>query len=133
MSFRIKALAQGTSHQVGHHFFGTCHIQSGSFLVLLKMPCLFAHAWLGCLQILMEAWVARACMQASTQLAWSFSPRNPNLKAPLVLLRLALQSDPTYLIISEQATIMDYGLNSVCTHLGCVVPWNVVRLGPHNP
>lgn len=35
-----------------------------------------------------------------------------------------LKGDPTYIIIKEDKTITDYGLNAVCTHLGCVVPWN---------
>jgi len=35
-----------------------------------------------------------------------------------------LKGDPTYLIVSEDQQIASYGLNAVCTHLGCVVPWN---------
>lgn len=35
-----------------------------------------------------------------------------------------LKGDPTYLIVQEDKTLADYGLNAVCTHLGCVVPWN---------
>ncbi len=35
-----------------------------------------------------------------------------------------LKGDPTYLIVSEDEDIASYGLNAVCTHLGCVVPWN---------
>jgi cytochrome b6-f complex iron-sulfur subunit len=35
-----------------------------------------------------------------------------------------LKGDATYLIVKEDKTIEDYGLNAVCTHLGCVVPWN---------
>ena len=31
---------------------------------------------------------------------------------------------PRYLIVDEDKTIRDYGINAVCTHLGCVVPWN---------
>ena len=38
------------------------------------------------------------------------------------------QADATYLIVKEDSTIETYGLNAVCTHLGCVVPWNPVRL-----
>ena len=34
-----------------------------------------------------------------------------------------LQGDPTYLIVLEDASIEKFGLNAVCTHLGCVVPW----------
>lgn len=35
-----------------------------------------------------------------------------------------LKGDPTYLIVKEDKTLTNYGLNAVCTHLGCVVPWN---------
>jgi cytochrome b6-f complex iron-sulfur subunit len=35
-----------------------------------------------------------------------------------------LQGDPTYIIVENEGAIADYGLNAVCTHLGCVVPWN---------
>jgi len=34
-----------------------------------------------------------------------------------------LKGDATYLIVNDDNTINDYGLNAVCTHLGCVVPW----------
>lgn len=33
------------------------------------------------------------------------------------------QGDPTYLIVKNDGGIENYGLNAVCTHLGCVVPW----------
>lgn len=35
-----------------------------------------------------------------------------------------LKGDPTYLVVTSESAIADYGLNAVCTHLGCVVPWN---------
>ncbi|NEQ21645.1 MAG: cytochrome b6-f complex iron-sulfur subunit [Microcoleus sp. SIO2G3] len=35
-----------------------------------------------------------------------------------------LKGDPTYVVVTEDQSIADYGLNAVCTHLGCVVPWN---------
>ncbi len=35
-----------------------------------------------------------------------------------------LKGDPTYVVIAEDDTIEKYGINAVCTHLGCVVPWN---------
>ncbi len=38
-----------------------------------------------------------------------------------------LKGDPTYLIITDDKQIADYGLNAVCTHLGCVVPWNAAE------
>jgi Rieske Fe-S protein len=34
-----------------------------------------------------------------------------------------LKGDPTYLIVNTEGKIETYGLNAVCTHLGCVVPW----------
>jgi len=34
-----------------------------------------------------------------------------------------LRGDATYLIVREDKTLESYGLNAVCTHLGCVVPW----------
>lgn len=36
-----------------------------------------------------------------------------------------LKGDPTYLVVTEDKTLANYGINAVCTHLGCVVPWNV--------
>jgi cytochrome b6-f complex iron-sulfur subunit len=35
-----------------------------------------------------------------------------------------LKGDATYLMVSQDGNIRDFGLNAVCTHLGCVVPWN---------
>lgn len=35
-----------------------------------------------------------------------------------------LKGDATYLIVKEDKTLESYGLNAVCTHLGCVVPWS---------
>ncbi len=35
-----------------------------------------------------------------------------------------LKGDPTYLVVQQDKTLASYGLNAVCTHLGCVVPWN---------
>ena len=35
-----------------------------------------------------------------------------------------LKGDPTYLIVDGPDSIGDYGINAICTHLGCVVPWN---------
>jgi cytochrome b6-f complex iron-sulfur subunit len=34
-----------------------------------------------------------------------------------------LKGDAHYLITTENG-LQDYALNAVCTHLGCVVPWN---------
>eukprot|EP00968_Pinguiococcus_pyrenoidosus_P006570 scaffold438_cov250-Pinguiococcus_pyrenoidosus.AAC.36 len=38
-----------------------------------------------------------------------------------------LKGDATYLIVNDDKTIANYGLNAVCTHLGCVVPWNAAQ------
>lgn len=34
------------------------------------------------------------------------------------------QGDATYLVVTEDKKVQDYGIVAVCTHLGCVVPWN---------
>merc|ERR1712087_1031539 len=36
-----------------------------------------------------------------------------------------LKGDPTYLVVTDENKIETFGINAVCTHLGCVVPWNV--------
>ena len=33
------------------------------------------------------------------------------------------KGDPTYVVIDD-AQVANYGINAICTHLGCVVPWN---------
>lgn len=40
------------------------------------------------------------------------------------VLAQGLKGDPTYLVVREDGSLEKYGINSVCTHLGCVVPWN---------
>ncbi len=40
------------------------------------------------------------------------------------VLAQGLKGDPTYIVVESADAIADYGLNAVCTHLGCVVPWN---------
>ena len=35
-----------------------------------------------------------------------------------------LKGDATYLVVTPEKKIADFGINAVCTHLGCVVPWN---------
>jgi cytochrome b6-f complex iron-sulfur subunit len=39
------------------------------------------------------------------------------------VLAQGLKGDPTYIVV-EDTSIANFGLNAVCTHLGCVVPWN---------
>ena len=34
-----------------------------------------------------------------------------------------LKGDATYLVTTDIG-VKDFGINAVCTHLGCVVPWN---------
>ncbi|CAN1212468.1 cytochrome b6-f complex iron-sulfur subunit [Tumidithrix helvetica PCC 7403] len=41
------------------------------------------------------------------------------------VLAQGLKGDPTYLVVTDNKDIAAYGINAVCTHLGCVVPWNV--------
>ncbi|MEL6381626.1 MAG: cytochrome b6-f complex iron-sulfur subunit [Cyanobacteria bacterium J06626_18] len=40
------------------------------------------------------------------------------------VLAQGLKGDPTYLVVKEDGSLEKYGINSICTHLGCVVPWN---------
>lgn len=40
------------------------------------------------------------------------------------VLAQGLKGDPTYITVEGANAIANYGLNAVCTHLGCVVPWN---------
>ena len=35
-----------------------------------------------------------------------------------------LKGDATYLIVTDDNKMETFGVNAVCTHLGCVVPWN---------
>ena len=35
-----------------------------------------------------------------------------------------LKGDAHYLIVKEDGSLENYAINAVCTHLGCVVPWN---------
>jgi cytochrome b6-f complex iron-sulfur subunit len=35
-----------------------------------------------------------------------------------------LKGDPTYLVVENDGQLATYGVNAVCTHLGCVVPFN---------
>ena len=35
-----------------------------------------------------------------------------------------LKGDPTYLIVEGSDAIGSFGINAICTHLGCVVPWS---------
>lgn len=46
--------------------------------------------------------------------------KNPSDRA----LAQGLKGDPTYIVVESKEAIADYGINAVCTHLGCVVPWN---------
>ncbi|KAI6697424.1 hypothetical protein NL676_017543 [Syzygium grande] len=38
-----------------------------------------------------------------------------------------LKGDPTYLVVEKDRTLATYAINAVCTHLGCVVPWNTAE------
>merc|ERR1719364_5912 len=37
-----------------------------------------------------------------------------------------LKGDPTYIVVKSESEIDNYAINAVCTHLGCVVPYNSV-------
>jgi cytochrome b6-f complex iron-sulfur subunit len=37
-----------------------------------------------------------------------------------------LKGDPTYIVVNGEGQIDKFGINAVCTHLGCVVPYNAV-------
>jgi cytochrome b6-f complex iron-sulfur subunit len=37
-----------------------------------------------------------------------------------------LKGDPTYIVVADSG-IENYGINAICTHLGCVVPWNTAE------
>ena len=39
-----------------------------------------------------------------------------------------LKGDAHYLIVKQDNTLADFAINAVCTHLGCVVPWNIAAL-----
>jgi cytochrome b6-f complex iron-sulfur subunit len=43
------------------------------------------------------------------------------------VLAQGLKGDPTYIIVQEDKSLADFGINAVCTHLGCVVPWNTAE------
>jgi cytochrome b6-f complex iron-sulfur subunit len=43
------------------------------------------------------------------------------------VLAQGLKGDPTYIIVQEDKSLADFGVNAVCTHLGCVVPWNAAE------
>lgn len=38
-----------------------------------------------------------------------------------------LKGDPTYIVVEGEQAIANYGINAICTHLGCVVPWNAAE------
>lgn len=38
-----------------------------------------------------------------------------------------LKGDPTYVMVENDRTLATYGINAVCSHLGCIVPWNTVE------
>ncbi|KAL5730714.1 plastoquinol--plastocyanin reductase [Ranunculus cassubicifolius] len=38
-----------------------------------------------------------------------------------------LKGDPTYLVVEQDKSLATYGINAVCTHLGCVVPFNTAE------
>lgn len=67
-----------------------------------------------------EGITAKNKLGNSIQASEFLAEHNPGDRA----LSQGFKGDPTYLIVEGDATLADYGLNAVCTHLGCVVPWN---------
>jgi hypothetical protein len=51
----------------------------------------------------------------------------PPLSTPSPFPPTQSQGDATYIIVKPDGSIADFGLNAVCTHLGCVVPWNAAE------
>jgi len=51
-----------------------------------------------------------------TFIPWIFNSRCNSFERTL--------TDATYLIVKDDKTLESYGLNAVCTHLGCVVLWS---------
>jgi cytochrome b6-f complex iron-sulfur subunit len=47
-----------------------------------------------------------------------------NVPYPARSLVQGLRGDAHYLIVKQDGSLEDYAINAVCTHLGCVVPWN---------
>ncbi|NJL38455.1 MAG: cytochrome b6-f complex iron-sulfur subunit [Leptolyngbyaceae cyanobacterium SL_5_9] len=43
------------------------------------------------------------------------------------VLTQGLKGDPTYVVVESEGELASFGLNAVCTHLGCVVPWNAAE------
>jgi cytochrome b6-f complex iron-sulfur subunit len=43
------------------------------------------------------------------------------------VLAQGLKGDPTYIVVTDSKEVASFGLNAICTHLGCVVPWNVAE------
>jgi cytochrome b6-f complex iron-sulfur subunit len=50
--------------------------------------------------------------------------RSAPLSLSLLDARFTEQGDATYIVVKDDGSIENYGINAVCTHLGCVVPWN---------
>jgi cytochrome b6-f complex iron-sulfur subunit len=44
-----------------------------------------------------------------------------------LILPIATLLSNSYLIVKDDKTLEKYGLNAVCTHLGCVVPWSAAN------
>ena len=48
-------------------------------------------------------------------------------KYPSRALVQGLKGDPYYLITTSDEKLEKFALNAICTHLGCVVPWNAAE------
>jgi Rieske Fe-S protein len=66
-------------------------------------------------------WIGRASWQEAGSI------KIPPSRAPLTSAPPSSplsQGDATYIVVKDDGSIEKYGINAVCTHLGCVVPWN---------
>jgi cytochrome b6-f complex iron-sulfur subunit len=63
---------------------------------------------------------AKDALGNDIQLSEFLASHNPGSRT----LAQGLKGDPTYIVVESESSIANYGINAVCTHLGCVVPWN---------
>ena len=66
-------------------------------------------------------WIA---LPVGSRLARLHSPSSPPRSPQPLPSSTPSQGDATYIVVKDDGSIEKYGINAVCTHLGCVVPWN---------
>ena len=67
--------------------------------------------------------IAKDALGNSISASQFLATHNPRERS----LAQGLKGDPTYIVVTEDKQIADYGINAICTHLGCVVPWNIAE------